>query len=394
MSINQKKQNQPSLNLIRAVSAVAIVLFHYSYTFYEYGIPGKGPDFLRFVNADWGGVFVAVFFMLSGAALIYNHPRFMPEKTETEGSFSERFMSGLKSLAVFWKKRWLSLFPMFYVAWIIMYVINSRRVGTWYWGGPRKNFLFSFFGMDGYFMHLGQNYYCLGEWFLGGIIFLYLLFPVLQWMWQHMRIAGSVILTFFYVFNLYRNAFSSAPDTNIFIVLIKYYNSHITISDNMCLWTCMMNFWLGFALITYVVPFLRKEDAGIKKRNIAAALLSVIVITVIALVEMPVPKIICCTISAVGFYVLFTAAANLFPALAEAKIIKLMSKYSYGIFLVHHVILYGIMALVKTVTFNRVTSLIFFIPVFVLIFVVGALLHESVHRVQKLLNGLLHRKAA
>ncbi len=385
MSSTTKRKIQPSLDLIRAVSAVAIVLFHYSYTFYEYAIPGKGPDFLRSVNSDWGGVFVAVFFMLSGAALIYNHPRFIPEKTaDSSASPAGRIGIGFGNLITFWKKRWLSLFPMFYVAWIIMYVINSRRVGSWYWGGPRKNFLFSLFGMDGYFMHLGQNYYCLGEWFLGGIIFLYLLYPLLQWTWQHIRIPGTVILTFFYVFNLYRNNYSSAPDTNIFIILIKYYNSHITISDNMCLWTCMMNFWLGFALITYAVPFLDRAKEDFKKRNVITAVLSVVIIIILASVEMPVPKIICCTVLAVCFYLLFTAIANLCPITAENAVTKTLSKYSYGIFLVHHVILYGVMALVRSVTFNRITALLFFIPIFILILAVGALLHEVVHRAMKI----------
>ena len=158
-----KKHGEPSFNVIRAISAVAIVLFHYSYCFYEYAIQKSGPEFLSFINGDYGAVFVSDFFVLSGAALLYNHPHF----------------GSIKEILTFYKKRWLSLFPMFYIAWTIMYIINSLRVGNWFWGGPRRNFLLSFIGMDGYFMHLGKNYYNLGEWFLGGIIFLYLLYLLL-----------------------------------------------------------------------------------------------------------------------------------------------------------------------------------------------------------------------
>ena len=333
----------PYLDLIRAVSCIAIVLFHYSYNFFEYGIPGRGPGFLRFANGDFGGVFVAVFFMISGASIWYNHSRAM----------------NFKELLTFWKKRWLSLFPAFYIAWIIMYVINSRKLGIWNWGGPRKNYLFTLFGMDGYFSHLGQNYYCLGEWFLGAIVWLYLLYPLLAWAFRNFRIPSTLILTFFYVFNLYRNAFSSSPDVNIFIVLIKYYNSHIRISDNMCLWTCIMNFWLGMLFITYREKLINKYTSAA-----GFALSALLLIT-----ELPIPKIIACTIVAFSIMLILAYDERYF---CDNRIIKLISKYSYGIFLVHHVLIYAIMENFKTVHFNFISSMLLFIAVFTIITIVGA----------------------
>ena len=109
--------------------------------------------------------------------------------------------NGEKEVLDFFKKRWLSIFPMFYIAWTVMYIINSLRVGSWFWGGPRRNFLLSAIGMDGYFLHLGMNYYNLGEWFLGGIILLYLLYPLLLFLWNKAKIPSTVLITFIFLFN-------------------------------------------------------------------------------------------------------------------------------------------------------------------------------------------------
>ncbi|XME02888.1 acyltransferase family protein [Lachnospiraceae bacterium C1.1] len=364
------KEKIKYLDLIRAISCVIIVFFHYSYTFYEYAIPGKGTDFLRFTNGDWGGIFVAIFFMISGAALWYNHT----------GPF------GIKGIFNFYKKRALSIYPYFYTAWIIMYVINSRKLGIWDWGGPKSNYLFTLFGMDGYFSYLGQNYYCLGEWFLGAIIWLYLLYPLLAFAFRKFRWPSTAILTFLYVFNLYRNNFSSSPDSNIFIVFIKYYNSHTLISDNMCIWTCMMNFWLGMLFVTYRQKIIK----------LWIAVLSAVSIVFLTIVPVALPKIIVSTIMAFAFCLIFSYISNRFDFPSEDSIpntvIKFLSKYSYGIFLVHHVILYAVMEKFRYMTFNRLTAFLLFIPILALISVVGAALIQSVSALLQICSRLLPAK--
>jgi len=362
-----RKPFEPSFDVIRAVSALAIVLSHYSYTFYEYAIRESGPEFLGFKNGDMGGIFVDIFFMLSGAALLYNHESF----------------NSFKEVLLFYKKRWLSIFPAFYIAWTIMYVINSLRVGSWFWGGPRKLFLLSFIGMDGYFLHLGMNYYNLGEWFLGAIILLYLLYPLLLFLWNKCKIPSTVLIVFIFLFNLRRHYFSSAPDTNIFIILIKYYNSHIVISDNMCLWTCIMNFWAGFILVSSFLPFAKKLG---RKSSLILSLVLILFIAQFFLFPLPFNKQESCTILAVLVYMLLTLLSGslTIPAPVE-KTVRIISKYSYGIFLVHHVTLYGVMWLVKGFTFSWISSMIFFIPLFTLILLIGMLLIASSNA---LVNGI------
>ena len=171
---------------------------------------------------------------------------------------------------------------MFYVAWLIMYVINSRKLGTWYWAGPRKIMWLTAIGMDGYFMHHGLNYYCLGEWFLGAIIILYLIYPLLQFLFRHLRWVTTILLTVIFVFNIYRHLLSSMENTNLFIWLVKYYNSHIIMPDSRCVWTCLFGMWLGMLFIEY-----KKQ---IVKLPVAAACLAGILI--LAIVPIPLQEVI------------------------------------------------------------------------------------------------------
>ncbi|MBO6133460.1 MAG: acyltransferase [Lachnospiraceae bacterium] len=364
-----KKKPIPYLNIMRAASAIMVVLFHYCYTFVEYQIPGTTIGLLASPFGNWGAPFVYVFFMVSGASLYYNHDH----------------LSGLKDVLIFWKKRFLSLFPMFYVAWAIMYVINSNKFGSWYWGGPRKKFLYTLFAMDGYLMHHGQNYYCLGEWFLGAIVILYALYPILVFSFNHFRFLSGILVTALYVLNINRHQFSSLPDTNIFIVLIKYYNSHIMISDNMCLWTCLFSFYMGLFFIEYREKLITKPFAA----------LSLLGLIAFGTFQIPVSPVAANGICGIFFYVLIASFSNQILSVKPLKIaIDVLSKYSYGIFLVHHVILYEIMQYMRGIVFNPPLQIALFIAIYLVILLAGFLLQTIVNSGMKLLSSIPKRLQA
>ena len=363
----QKKPPIPYLSLMRTISTLMVVLFHYCYSFLEFQIPGTTIGYFASPFGNWGAPFVSVFFMVSGASLIYNHDHF----------------NGIKDVLRFWWKRFLSLFPMFYTAWLVMYIINSNKFGSWFWGGPRRNFLYTLLGMDGYLMHHGRNYYCLGEWFLGAIIILYLLYPLLTFLFNHLRIPSTVLVVLLYVLNINRNRFSSLPNTNIFIVLIKYYNSHIIISDNMCLWTCLFSFWMGMLAIEY-----RNKLIGFK-----SAALSLFALILFGIFSFPISTVAANGICGIFFYLLIAYLSTYVNRIAVIKFLSdKISRYSYGIFLVHHVIIYAVMQYMVEITFTPVLQIILFIGMFLLIFSVGFVLDTVVHRVMRLISGALSKK--
>lgn len=102
-----------SFDFIRAVCALGIVVFHYSC---QIGDKLYRPLF-SFANGGWGEVFVGAFFLLSGAMLYYNH-------------------SEIKNLKAFYFKRFKSIFPMFYIAflgffiWSVISTKNFFMAGT------------------------------------------------------------------------------------------------------------------------------------------------------------------------------------------------------------------------------------------------------------------------
>ncbi len=363
-----KKEKQPSLDFIRAVATFMIVIFHFSYSFIEYAVEGRFMFFMLYANGTWGSVFVSLFFMLSGASLIYNHESMT-----------------LKDVPRFYCKRALAIFPLFYFVYIIVFISNSLNLGTWHWGGPTRNFLLSLCGIDGYFMHHGMNYYCIGEWFLGAIIMIYLLFPLLKFLFMKCRIPATIVITALYIFNVYRHLLSSAPNTNLFIVLVKYYNSHITVPDARSLFTCIMAFWLGMLFITY------REI--ITKKGVAIAAL--LVLLFLAWVNIGINDIFAGTINAACFYILFTFSAPFLLSIKPVRfLVNILSRYSYAIFLVHHVTIYFFMKRFQHITFNIPLSILVFLFVFTVIVLLAAVLTEFVahpvrtfHRLQKRFSG-------
>lgn len=86
------KQRIYSFDFIRALCAVGIIVFHFSCEL-DNSVSTKVLHF--YSNGSWGNTIVNIFFLLSGAMLYYNN-------------------SIIKSLKVFYYKRFKSIFPMFY----------------------------------------------------------------------------------------------------------------------------------------------------------------------------------------------------------------------------------------------------------------------------------------
>ena len=160
------KHRIDSFDFMRSVTAWIIVIYHFS------GICNMAPQHANFpimfthANGVWGeNTSVNIFFMLSGASLYYNYPKL-------KASSLRRYYFG----------RFKGLFPMFYMLWLFLFYQKATATGNLFYNGSPKTMLLTLFGMDGYLSYrYTQNYYFIGEWFLGALIFLYLLYPLLTW---------------------------------------------------------------------------------------------------------------------------------------------------------------------------------------------------------------------
>jgi len=285
-----------NFDLIRALCTLIIVFYHIAC------MPDTNsfwsPIPYRYANGDWGHItIVAAFFMLSGATLVLNHPTL--EK---------------KDLKIFYFKRFKSIFPMFYLVWGYMYLTNALTANTFLFRAPAKYLLLSFLGVDGYFNYLRENYYQVGEWFLGAIIMLYVVFPILLFFYNRFFIPFSVLLTALFLANLHFDWFK------------------ISDSDNFI--TCVFCFWLGMIFVKYRTFLCNK---------IYFIILALIVDAILLFIPIPINgNISMIALGGIVFYLLFHAADFVFKISFLKSFVNLTNKISYPIYLVHHVIIYYI----------------------------------------------------
>lgn len=154
------------LDVIRALSAVLIVVYHFSGSVYLSG-RWSGVDVLHAtINGSWGMTPVYCFFMVSGAALMHRYPA------------GERL-----DIRKFYQKRFVSIYPLFWIAYVLGFFSVFWRLGHLY-DLPSWCLLWSFIGLDGWVVNWFPTFYMVGEWFLGSIILLYLIFPLVHRAWQ------------------------------------------------------------------------------------------------------------------------------------------------------------------------------------------------------------------
>ncbi len=155
------------IDLIRLFACFCIVTVHFNATVSGFDILGKFayensliPN--RYLGVYLGDIGVSLFFMISGASLMISNER--------------------TPIREFYKKRFLNIYPMFWIAYASVTVL-SLFLGSRLPVLPRWKMILSILGYDGYLQALGLlhgSFYQIGEWFLGCMITLYLVWPLLK----------------------------------------------------------------------------------------------------------------------------------------------------------------------------------------------------------------------
>ena len=145
------------LDVVRLVSTLLILIYHFGVESATAALPGPAafgtPGFSYLAEVG-----IALFFMLSGAALYW--------QWKTRWSL-RRYITG----------RLLAIYPLFWTAFLALFLYGDVLHGN-NPGVPRWKLIYSFLGLDGYLLAYTQTLYKIGEWFLGCLILLYALFPL------------------------------------------------------------------------------------------------------------------------------------------------------------------------------------------------------------------------
>lgn len=175
---NLKKRTKSKISGIifaRALCSIGILIFHYF-------CHANGNFKLLFLtsNATWGFMFSTSFFCISGTVLYYNYPKII-------------------SFKKFYYKRWKSIFPPYYICFLYFFLKNAFINQKLYYKGHWAKLLFTLLGLDGYLSYRIETYYIVGEWFLGAIIIIYVLYPLLLWLMRKNIFIIYFIVGVFYI---------------------------------------------------------------------------------------------------------------------------------------------------------------------------------------------------
>lgn len=241
---------------------------------------------------------VSLFFFISGAGLML--------------SSKDRQFKPVS----FYKKHYLRLLAPFWVVWFcyFLFLIATRRCWPFDPIIPKWRILFTVAGMDGYFSAWGRMTFNLGigEWFLGCLVLIYFLFPLLRHCMLKNKWATIAAATAYFMVFTYLYSFQMPWHLNFFV---KIYD-----------------FILGMFLAMVIDRF---------HRSCLIVTVPIIIASVLPLAVFPGPE--------AWFLALLSAAVFITARQFETpmsqcrplqKVLGLVNAYSYEVFLIHHVVIY------------------------------------------------------
>ncbi len=318
-----KKERLFYLDFIRAFATFLIVLTHYNAIFiYNCNRPELRVISLFPFNIYIGGLGVSLFLIISGASLMYNYG--MRDKFEIKR---------------FYIKRALNLYPAFWIAYLIFFSYYVLSSGGYPFAYPKWKYIFSFLGLDGFLTsyHVVTPY-LVGEWFLGFIIILYLIFPLLM------------------------KGVNNFPILTAFIGVGLYVGSSILFKGKS---------WLP------VFPLVRIPEIlfgmyfvkYIKKVPWYVAALAVVLLTVQTIIKPNFAEQIPVTYVGILAFLVLVFVCEYIGFYWVKNISSVVCKYSYACFLMHHQIIYIIMTKLDLENMSKISSYSLFVAIGLLVII-------------------------
>lgn len=209
---------------------------------------------------------------------------------------------------------------MFYMIWFFLYYQKAVAAGNLFYNGSPKSMLLTLTGMDGYLSYrYPQNYYFIGEWFLGALVGLYLLYPLLAWCMK--RVWSQCLATLLL-----------GMGTLAFHWPIPFFQ----IQRERNLIVCLFAFWLGMLFMEY-----RK---WLSSKWIAALFGGIALIFLF--IKVPIDPFLCAQAIAVGLFLLFYHIGGFLMKFDWIKpFFTYTGSISYAIFLLQHVVMSQVIGL-------------------------------------------------
>lgn len=310
---NKQLKRDISFDYIRIILTLMIVTFHFCEAngFYS-------SKLFTMANGTWGWVATTAFILLSGYLLRMRHGN----KVE---------------LLTFYKKRFLTLFPSFYIAFLISFIIHAICLRSPFFGGHPVKIIFSILAIDSYVGLYGiSTYSVVGEWFTGLIIMLYLLYPLLDFLMEKARWIITVFLFALYIINAIYKIDPTTVDASII--------------------TGLFIFWCGMLISEY-------SDIIRAKRFVSFILLLPFLILIFYKINLPVLF----TTNIMGLLLFLTLIILLKGISIAGKMAGFLSSISYEVYLIHHFIMYKLATIISIKDYSLIYILLFYILTLIII---------------------------
>ena len=290
VNVNTQNRNIFAYDLIRVIALIMIVYYHMNVELLKSGSASPMIITMMGKNVNIGQVGAGVFLILSGAVQCISRER-------------------NPSLKRYYIRRWISIMPMFYLAYVLGHLIAVlHKAAT----GISVKLIWTLLGIDGYLSMLGvSTSYIVGEWFLGMLLFLYAVFPLLYYLARKFPLLLLGLLAVLYAVN---------------VIFVKSVNPEIN------LFVRMFEFGVGIYLYLY------RETLF----TIRGLFLVLPVLILFMVLSIPIPPVICITVLGITlFYCLYVVGEKLEYKLAPAitRLVRFFAGLSYPVILIHHIVI-------------------------------------------------------
>lgn len=344
-----KKERLFYLDFIRAIAMFLILLTHYNAHYLFYMNPQRPESAILTLfpfDIYIGNLGVSLFFIISGAALMYVY-------------------QNQCRLRDFYRKRFCSIYPMFWIAYFIIFLYLFFCTGQMPFKElPKMNFLWTILGMDGYLAGAVPVFYIIGEWFLGCIILIYLVFPLLRKCLLSHPVIFCVFITALYIPFAFYEWFPNFGSAKLLMV--------------------------RFPEIIFGMLFVWK----IKKPRWWMAAAGAVILAATTIFHPAFPESFETTYVGISFFLVLAWISSFITSPLIGGIVKTASKYSYAVFLVHHVIIDQLALHFPMEELNRSERYLLFILYCCLTALAANLLHRLHDRLIKALRENPLRRTA
>ena len=333
------------MSVLRVLSMLTIVFYHMLITLYIYGI--RQIDSIRFffenANMHIAKIGVCLFFMLSGCGLMLGSK---DKKLDIKKFFIGRF------------KKILIPFYIVYVCYFV-FLLFTKEISLYNTFGTKEikpySFIFTLLGMDAYLENFKVPTCSLGigEWFLGCLILIYILYPLLRMAMLKNKYVTMAVATLYYV--LMNVFYSRIP---VFEGVPMYMNMAIKIYD----------FILGLFLAMVI------ED--IPK---FALYISIVVNLFFVLCPVTLPGVDSyqIPIQCLSIFIIFSFLEKVFDKFSFfMKVIGILAAFSYEYFLVHHIVIVHMTRIGQNTAFSNTFILLLFIAEIILTTILATALKQ------------------